>query len=101
MYNYGSCSKFRDVWLARIGCKLLLYPGAFNITTGPRHWELLIRGLLVNLFFHYSEIMVVFCRATNNQLFVAGISPARDLSASYIAWGHSMLCNPWYGALTV
>jgi hypothetical protein len=27
-----------------IGCKLLLYPGAFNMTTGPAHWELLIRS---------------------------------------------------------
>ena len=30
------------------GCKLLLYPGAFNLATGPLHWELLIRGTLVN-----------------------------------------------------
>ena len=30
------------------GCKLLLYPGAFGMITGPLHWELLIRGTLVN-----------------------------------------------------
>lgn len=26
------------------GCQLLIYPGAFNLTTGPAHWELLQRG---------------------------------------------------------
>lgn len=26
------------------GCQLLVYPGAFNMTTGPAHWELLQRG---------------------------------------------------------
>ncbi|XP_078661365.1 omega-amidase NIT2-like [Branchiostoma floridae x Branchiostoma belcheri] len=63
---------------ARRGCKLLLYPGAFNMTTGPAHWELLQRG-----------------RALDNQLYVGTISPARDEKASYVAWGHSTLVNPW------
>ena len=27
-----------------IGCKMLLYPGAFNMITGPAHWELVIRS---------------------------------------------------------
>lgn len=40
--------------------------GAFNTTTGPLHWELLLRG-----------------RATDNQLFVAACSPARNEDASY------------------
>jgi omega-amidase len=26
------------------GAKLLFYPGSFNLTTGPLHWELLLRG---------------------------------------------------------
>ena len=30
------------------GCKLLLYPGCFNMTTGPAHWELLQRGRAVD-----------------------------------------------------
>ena len=30
--------------LCTTGCKLLVYPGAFNMTTGPAHWELLQRG---------------------------------------------------------
>lgn len=32
------------VLLSSSGCSLLLYPGAFNMTTGPAHWELLQRG---------------------------------------------------------
>jgi len=30
--------------LAKEGCRLLIYPGAFNMTTGPPHWELLQRA---------------------------------------------------------
>ena len=62
-----------------IGCQLLVYPGAFNMTTGPAHWELLARA-----------------RAVDNQCYVATVSPARDVTASYVAWGHSLIVNPWY-----
>ena len=27
--------------MAQKGCQLLVYPGAFNMTTGPAHWQLL------------------------------------------------------------
>uniref|UniRef100_A0A8D0GEI4 omega-amidase n=1 Tax=Sphenodon punctatus TaxID=8508 RepID=A0A8D0GEI4_SPHPU len=78
----GICYDIRFAELAQIyaqkGCLLLVYPGAFNMTTGPAHWELLQRG-----------------RAVDNQLYVATASPARDEQASYIAWGHSMVVNPW------
>mmetsp|Transcript_19663 Transcript_19663/g.28614 ORF Transcript_19663/g.28614 Transcript_19663/m.28614 type:complete len:330 (-) Transcript_19663:654-1643(-) len=60
------------------GAKLLCIPGAFNMTTGPAHWELLMRA-----------------RALDNQMYVAACSPARDPDGSYVAWGHSMVCNPW------
>ena len=30
------------------GCKLLVFPGAFNLTTGPAHWELLQRARAVD-----------------------------------------------------
>ena len=63
---------------AKQGCKMLCYPGAFNMTTGPAHWELLLRS-----------------RALDNQLFVAGVSVARDEDASYVAWGHSTVVDPW------
>ena len=78
----GICYDIRFAEMAQIyakmGCDLLLYPGAFNMTTGPAHWELLQRA-----------------RALDNQLFVATVSPARDEAASYVAWGHSTLVSPW------
>ncbi|KAM7388642.1 hypothetical protein PAMP_024803 [Pampus punctatissimus] len=78
----GICYDMRFAELAQLysrkGCQLLVYPGAFNMTTGPAHWELLQRG-----------------RAIDNQVYVATASPARDESASYVAWGHSTVVNPW------
>ncbi|XP_022607158.1 omega-amidase NIT2 isoform X1 [Seriola dumerili] len=78
----GICYDMRFAELAQLysrkGCQLLLYPGAFNMTTGPAHWELLQRG-----------------RALDNQVYVATASPARDETASYVAWGHSTVVNPW------
>jgi predicted amidohydrolase len=62
---------------ARRGCQLMIYPGAFNMTTGPLHWELLQRS-----------------RAVDNQIYVAACSPARDTGASYVAWGHSSVVDP-------
>lgn len=62
------------------GAKLLLYPGAFNMVTGPAHWELLQR-----------------CRAVDNQVYVAACSPARAApeEEGYKAWGHSSVVSPW------
>lgn len=62
---------------ARKGAFLLLYPGAFNLTTGALHWELQGRA-----------------RAMDNQVYVGLCSPARDMSATYHAWGHSMIVDP-------
>ncbi|KAJ7063046.1 carbon-nitrogen hydrolase [Mycena amicta] len=67
---------------ARQGCHVLVYPGAFNMTTGPLHWELLQRS-----------------RAVDNQVFFAMCSPARDLTAGYHAWGHSMIVDPMASVL--
>jgi len=64
--------------LAKAGCSILCYPGAFNMTTGPAHWELLQRG-----------------RAVDNQLYVATCSPARNPESAYQAWGHSTIVGPW------
>lgn len=55
------------------GVDLIALPAAFALTTGPRHWELLLR-----------------CRALDNQVFVAAVAPARSKSA----YGHSMLTSP-------
>ncbi len=60
------------------GAKLILVPGAFNMTTGPAHWELSLR-----------------MRAVDNQCFVAGCAPARDEKASYVSYGNSLVSDPW------
>lgn len=59
------------------GTSFIVYPGAFNMVTGPLHWELSARA-----------------RATDNQQFVLLCSPARDESADYVAYGHSLVCDP-------
>ncbi|KAI3454172.1 hypothetical protein Pfo_010835 [Paulownia fortunei] len=78
----GICYDIRFQELAMLyaarGAQLICYPGAFNMTTGPLHWELLQRA-----------------RAVDNQLYVATCSPARDAAAGYIAWGHSTLVGPF------
>ena len=60
------------------GAKVLFVPAAFNMTTGPAHWELLFRQ-----------------RAVDNQCFTVGVSPARDEQASYVAYGNSLAVDPW------
>jgi predicted amidohydrolase len=64
--------------MADDGAKLIILPAAFNMTTGPAHWEILMRS-----------------RALDNQVYFAACSPARDLSAPYQAYGHSCVANPW------
>jgi predicted amidohydrolase len=60
------------------GTNMLVYPGAFNIVTGPVHWELAARS-----------------RAVDTQQYVCVCSPARDTSADYIAYGHSSIIDPF------
>ena len=78
----GICYDIRFPELARImsenGAKILFYPGAFNMTTGPAHWELLFRT-----------------RALDNQVFCVGVAPALNKNASYHSFGHSIITNPW------
>ncbi|XP_013106993.1 omega-amidase NIT2 [Stomoxys calcitrans] len=78
----GICYDIRFEEMAKVyrneGCEMLIYPGAFNMTTGPLHWELLQRS-----------------RANDNQLYVVTTSPARDETADYVAYGHSMVVDPW------
>ncbi|KAK9480120.1 carbon-nitrogen hydrolase [Lipomyces japonicus] len=59
------------------GVFAMIYPGAFNTTTGPLHWDLLGRA-----------------RAVDNQVFVLLCSPARDLTAGYHAYGYSAAIDP-------
>ena len=60
------------------GARVILVPAAFNMTTGPAHWELMFRS-----------------RAVDNQVFTFGTAPARDMRASYHSWGHSIAVSPW------
>ncbi|KAL8293623.1 hypothetical protein RQP46_000324 [Phenoliferia psychrophenolica] len=63
---------------ARKGCIAMIYPAAFNTTTGPLHWDLLQRA-----------------RAVDNQFFVIMCSPARATSGDgYKAYGYSGVTNP-------
>jgi omega-amidase len=60
------------------GAKIIIVPAAFNMTTGPAHWHILART-----------------RALDNQVYFIAASPARDKKASYVAYGHSLVSDPW------
>lgn len=60
------------------GANVILVPAAFNMTTGPAHWELMFRS-----------------RALDNQCYMIGTSDAREEEAEYVAWGHSLIVSPW------
>lgn len=64
--------------MADKGAGVILVPAAFNMTTGPKHWELLFK-----------------CRALDNQVFMVGTSSARDEASDYVSWGHSVVTSPW------
>ena len=78
----GICYDVRFPELARLmvenGASILCYPGAFNMTTGPAHWELLFKS-----------------RALDNQVFCVGVAPALNKDANYHSFGHSIITNPW------
>ncbi len=64
--------------MALEGAQLILVPGAFNMTTGPAHWQLTARA-----------------RALDNQVYYGLCSPARMLGDGYVAYGHSLVTSPW------
>ncbi|OFI07776.1 2-oxoglutaramate amidase [Clostridium acetireducens DSM 10703] len=76
------CYDIRFPELIRImslkGAKMVFIPAAFNMTTGPAHWSTLFKS-----------------RALDNQIYMFGISPARNIESSYKAYGHSIISNPW------
>lgn len=76
------CFDIRFPELARMmvndGAKAIFVPAAFNMMTGPAHWELSFRT-----------------RALDNQIYMIGCAPMRDESAGYISWGHSIVTDPW------
>lgn len=64
--------------MALAGAKLIVLPAAFNMTTGPLHWDLTMRA-----------------RALDNQVYFAANSPARDENGPYVAYGNSCIADPW------
>ncbi|WP_068556343.1 carbon-nitrogen hydrolase family protein [Thermotalea metallivorans] len=64
--------------MALEGAVVMIVPAAFNLTTGPAHWDILIKA-----------------RALDNQVYFVAASPARNMDASYHAYGHSAIANPW------
>jgi len=76
------CYDFRFPELGRLmtlrGAQAILVPAAFNMTTGPAHWETMFRS-----------------QALNNQVFAVGTAPAREERAFYTSWGHSIVTDPW------
>lgn len=76
------CYDFRFPELARLmalkGARVILVPAAFNMTTGPAHWEILFRT-----------------RAMENSLYAIGVAPARDMDASYHSYANSLVSDPW------
>lgn len=68
--------------MVRKGAFLIAAPAAFNMTTGPAHWELLFRQ-----------------RAADNQVFTVGVAPARDVNGVYVSYANSILCHPWGNVL--
>lgn len=83
-YNLGLgiCYDMRFPELSRIltlnNADIIAFPGAFNYTTGPAHWKLLLRS-----------------RALDNQVYILACSPSSDENSNYNAYGHSMVVNPW------
>ena len=64
--------------MAKAGAEIVFLPASFNMTTGPVHWELLMKS-----------------RALDNQYYLAACASARDHEASYTSWGHSCVATPW------
>ena len=64
--------------MCRMGAECIVLPAAFNMTTGPMHWELSFR-----------------MRAVDNQLFTAGAAPARARNGAYVSYANSIVCSPW------
>lgn len=76
------CFDMRFPELARAmtlrGAQAIVVPAAFNMTTGPMHWELMFRQ-----------------RAVDNQLYTLGVAPARDVHGPYVSYGNTIACSPW------
>lgn len=75
------CFDFRFPELSRLmalrGATVMVVPAAFNMTTGPLHWETMFRQ-----------------RAVDDQAYTVGVAPARDVKSSYVSYANSIACSP-------
>lgn len=81
------CYDIRFPELSRImalkGAKIIFTPAAFNMTTGPAHWDTLFKS-----------------RALDNQVYMVGVAPARNENSNYISYGNSLISSPWGDIIT-
>lgn len=81
--TFGLCICFdlRFPELSRLmalrGAQAIIVPAAFNMTTGPLHWETMFRQ-----------------RAVDDQVYTIGVAPARDEKGVYVSYANSILCDP-------
>jgi predicted amidohydrolase len=64
--------------MALKGADLFVVPAAFNMTSGPAHWEILLR-----------------VRAMENTVYLAACGGAPHPEVGYPYWGHSSLVDPY------
>ena len=76
------CYDYRFPELARLmalkGAQIIIVPAAFNMTTGPAHWEIMFRS-----------------RSLDNQVYSVGVAPARDENGGYVSYANSIAVSPW------
>jgi predicted amidohydrolase len=75
-YDLRFPEQFRALTLH--GARVVVLPAAFTATTGPPHWEVLLRA-----------------RAIENQVFVVAADQVGASSAALHWHGHSMIVDPW------
>lgn len=63
--------------MAQRGAKVIFVPAQFNLSSGPKHWDLLLRS-----------------RAVDYQVFLVGAQAARNPDVRYQCWGRSAVYDP-------
>ena len=73
--------------MSELACPVLVFE--------RRVWTLRVKTSQICAVWLTSFLSIDY-RAVDNQVYVATASPARDEKASYVAWGHSTVVNPWW-----
>jgi len=74
--GYDLCFSELATLYRKNGCDMLIYPVVYPARLGLMQWDHLNRA-----------------RAIDNQLFVVGVSPARDTTKEFTCFGHSMIVD--------